>query len=178
MFTVLRRQLGVVRSAISRVTPARSRSFCVASVALVMLCSTAVDAQDATARQQAFTLAGQLMSPFCPGLLLSSCQSQGAHDLKDEITKRLEAGETEEAVVADLVRRFGPGIRGAPEMRGAGLVAWIGPALLGGIGVVVLGVALKRFTRHNTAADANDTAPSGASPELSARVDQELEALD
>ncbi|MEQ1760911.1 MAG: cytochrome c-type biogenesis protein CcmH [Vicinamibacterales bacterium] len=156
----------------------RSRVFVVVAVAAAVLCSTSADAQDATARQQAFTLAGQLMSPFCPGLLLSSCQSQGAHDLKDEITRRLEAGEPQEAIVADLVRRFGPGIRGAPEMQGVGLVAWLGPAVIGGIGVVVLSVALKRFTRRTTAANGNDTAPSDATPALSARVDRELDELD
>ncbi len=166
------------RSSISRVPPVRSRYVPLVVLTIVVLCATAADAQDATARQQAFTLAGQLMSPFCPGLLLSSCQSQGAHDLKEEITKRLEAGETQEAVVSDLVRRFGPGIRGAPEMHGIGLVAWLGPAVIGGIGVLVLGVALRRFTRSSPAADGNDTGRPEVSPELSARVEQALEELD
>ena len=158
----------------------RSRFFVVVvvAVAAAVLCSTSADAQDATARQQAFTLAGQLMSPFCPGLLLSSCQSQGAHDLKDEITRRLEAGEPQEAIVADLVRRFGPGIRGAPELRGVGLVAWLGPAVLGGIGALVLGVALRRFTRSSPPSNGDDTTRPEASPELSARVEQALEELD
>lgn len=130
------------------------------------------------ARQQAFTLSGQLMSPFCPGLLLSSCQSQGAHDLKAEITRRLEAGETQEVIVADLVRRFGPNIRGAPEMRGVGLIAWLGPAVIGGVGVLILGVALRRFARPGPDAEAGTPTQAESSPELSARVDEELDALD
>ncbi len=150
-----------------------------AAIAVVSPYASTVSAQETTARQRAFTLAGQLMSPFCPGLLLSGCQSQGAHDLKNEITTRLEAGETSETVVADLVRRFGPGIRGAPEMKGIGLLAWLGPAVLGGLGAVVLGVALRRFTlQHDAAADVSATAAWAPSPELNARVDRALEDLD
>ncbi len=165
----------------SRASVGRVNQWIVLSLAAVAVLASApqkLHADMTGARQEAFALAGQLMSPFCPGLLLSDCQSQGAHDLKDEIKKRLEAGETREAVVSDLVRRFGPAIRGAPELKGVGLLAWFGPAVIGGLGVVVLSIALKRFTRHTAPQNGNETPFPDASPELSARVERELDALD
>ncbi len=130
------------------------------------------------ARQRAFRLADQLMSPYCPGLLLSSCQSQGAHDLRAEIANRLARGESEEAVIADLVSRFGPGIRGAPETRGFGAVAWSTPAAVGVASLCALVVALVRFrTRRGGAANAPvDDADLSAS--TAERLDAELDALD
>ncbi len=139
---------------------------------------SAIVAGQGDARQRAFNLADQLMSPYCPGLLLSSCQSQGAHDLKAEITARLAAGESEDVVVADLARRFGPGIRGAPEMQGIGLVAWLGPGVIGAVGLLVLGAALRTFVRPVKNGEEERAVRSETSPELSARLDEELDALD
>ena len=45
-------------------------------------------AQGPSATQQAADLAGQLMSPFCPGRLLVDCTSSQAFDLRDEIARR------------------------------------------------------------------------------------------
>jgi cytochrome c-type biogenesis protein CcmH/NrfF len=62
--------------------------------------------------REAAELTRELMSPFCPGLLLSDCQSSGARDLRAEIRARVDAGESKGQIVDDLVARFGPGVRG------------------------------------------------------------------
>jgi len=68
-----------------------------------------------------------VLSPYCPGLSLTACPSQGAFILKDSIRKELAAGRTSEQVWAGLEARFGPSIYAKPKARGVGLLAWIGP---------------------------------------------------
>ena len=67
-------------------------------------------AQSSTVRspeREAHDLIQNLMSPYCPGLLLSDCRSEGGRQLRAEITERMVNGESREAVQADLVARFG-----------------------------------------------------------------------
>ena len=82
----------------------------------------------------------EIMSPYCHGLTLDDCPTQGATELRNEIRAWLMQGRSEDAILDELVLRFGPSILGAPRMSGMGLVAWLVPPLamfLGTIGVVV-----------------------------------------
>lgn len=128
-------------------------------------------------RQQAADLSSQLMSPFCPGRLLVDCTSSQAHDLREAIAVRLSAGESVDAVRADLVRQYGHEILGAPPAAGVGLLAWLLPALLG---VVTFGgVAWKVASAARAAAS---LAPVAAAPagdaRLVAQLDDELRELE
>jgi cytochrome c-type biogenesis protein CcmH len=127
--------------------------------------------------QQAAALTRELMSPFCPGLLLSDCQSSGAGDLRAEIRARLEAGESKDQIVEDLVVRFGPGVRGRPETQGFGGVAWAFPLFLG---VGTLLVVVRRLRKATPDANEQRCAPASADEDTvtAARIDAELCALE
>lgn len=86
-------------------------------------------AQSAEVSTSADKIMAEIMSPYCPGRLLRDCPSGQALQLKEKIISRLSAGESEQAIVADLVATFGEEVRAAPEARGFGLVAWIAPFL-------------------------------------------------
>lgn len=130
-------------------------------------------------RQQAADLARQLMSPFCPGKLLSDCTSSQAYELRDAITARLEAGETVDAVRTDLVRQYGAAMLGAPEARGLGLLAWIVPALIGLVTAAGVGLKVARATRETLAGRALPAAvPAGIDAATLSRLDEELRDLD
>ncbi len=47
-------------------------------------------AQAPSPKQQAADMAGQLMSPFCPGRLLSDCTSPDAGALRQDIAARVD----------------------------------------------------------------------------------------
>ena len=147
------------------------------AAALVLSMAVAVLAQ--TPAQKASTLSGNLMSPFCPGLLLADCQSGRAYELRAEIARRFEAGETAPAIEADLLARFGTVIRATPELRGIGILAWAGPALLAAAALAFVVVVIRGATRRLPAARrrAEDLAGSG-DPAMLERLRIELEALD
>ncbi|MGD9904859.1 MAG: cytochrome c-type biogenesis protein CcmH [Vicinamibacterales bacterium] len=158
--------------------PVRLRSACVAAAlaAALVAVSDHADAQ-VPPRQQATDLASQLMSPFCPGRLLVDCTSSQAYDLRETIAARLAAGESVDAVRADLVQRYGHEILGAPPAAGIGLLAWWLPAL---VGVLTLGGVARKVA---TAAHASPSGrPLAAMPAGEARwierLDDELRDLD
>ena len=86
------------------------------------------------------TLESELMSPFCPGLLLSDCPSPNAAVLRTEITSRIGRGEAPSAITDDLVARYGAQILGSPPAEGFGLLLWIvvpAVALVSGVTLIL-----------------------------------------
>ncbi len=130
-----------------------------------------------SAEQQASVLAHQLMSPYCPGLLLADCRSEGARELRAEILRRLQTGESATTVEDDLVMRFGPSIRTVPPFEGVGLVVWIDPLVLGLAAFSVLVVAVRRATRRNDSSRRSD-ARQQEDPGMEGRLQDELDQLD
>lgn len=108
-----------------------------------------LDASGAAAKSWSYDLAGELMSPYCPGRTLSSCPSPQAAELVQWMVLQEAAGSTREEIVAILVERFGEDILGAPPARGITLWAYILPILgfvIGG-GLVIL--ALRRIVARS-----------------------------
>lgn len=130
------------------------------------------------ASPQAFELAGDIMSPYCPGRTLATCPSPAAAELRVEIATRLAQGESRDAVVQALVARFGQAIRGAPRPEGIGLALWTAPALIGGL---LLGALLNAARRRGGQAQdhrmhvSSEAARRGA---LERRLDAELQQMD
>lgn len=114
-----------------------------AVVACAVAASTA-DGQDVQARfapdveRAATALFSEIMSPYCPGMTLTTCPSPQAAVMKDSIRRVLSEGETPDGLMMGLERVFGPEIRAKPPARGMGLVAWVGPFALLGIGGIGL----------------------------------------
>lgn len=133
-------------------------------------------AQAPSPKQQAADMAGQLMSPFCPGRLLADCTSPDAGVLRKDIAARIAAGETAAAVKADLVRQYGAEILGAPEATGVGWLAWLVPGVLGLASFIAIGVKVVRATRT---APAPALAAAGVTDaQVLTQLDDELRDLD
>ena len=81
------------------------------------------------ANEEARRVYGLVMSPFCPGRLLSDCPSEQATRLKDQILNDLNSGKTSKEVLHQLEGRFGPAVLAMPAGAGMGLVAWVIPPI-------------------------------------------------
>lgn len=128
----------------------------------------------AITRQDARAVAGDIMSPFCPGRTLATCPSPAAADVRVEIERRLTAGESRASIEDDLVRRFGEDMRGAPKPQGVSLLLWIVPGLFGVTFVAGMAVMLRRRRASAAQAAAPEVFPAG----VEARLDEELADLD
>lgn len=122
--------------------------------------------------REARTLFGEILSPYCPGLTLTSCPSEGAFQLKDAIRAQLASGMAPADVMKGLEARFGPQIHARPPATGFGLLAWIGPFLL--IGIAGAGITwwIRSSARASTAPA--ESAVPDVEPEMRARLDAAL----
>ncbi|MDP1572080.1 MAG: cytochrome c-type biogenesis protein CcmH [Vicinamibacterales bacterium] len=124
---------------------------------------------------EAQAIAGAIMSPFCPGLVLTACPSENARELRTEIRERLEAGEARSAIEADLVARFGQGVLADPSSLPGGRIAVLVPAALGLAGLVAIAAFLRRSTRRGGDTETpHDPPPDDA---LADQLDDELARL-
>jgi cytochrome c-type biogenesis protein CcmH/NrfF len=125
--------------------------------------------------QQDFDLAGEIMSPYCPGRTLAACPSSAAAELRMEVALRLSTGESRDAIVEALVGRFGEEIRGAPRPTGFGLLLWLWPPLLGGLLLVAV---LAVGWRSRAGAEGGGGASTAALDAMHRRLDVELDEMD
>ncbi|MBI3792295.1 MAG: cytochrome c-type biogenesis protein CcmH [Gemmatimonadetes bacterium] len=93
---------------------------------------------------EAARLIDQVMSPFCPGLVLTNCPSLSADSLRRAIRARFDAGATREQVMQELSATYGDAIRSAPAQSGFGLLAWVVPGGLVLVGALVMTMFIRR----------------------------------
>ena len=126
--------------------------------------------QEEVRNRQAQDLYDSVMSPFCPGRLLRDCPSAAAGELKDKIALDLASGLLPDAILQDLVNRYGNQVLSAPRSEGIGNLAWWLPLLflLAGLALILSWLGLHRGSR-----------PEGSSlpldPDTQKRIDKELE---
>lgn len=121
----------------------------------------------------AYELAGELMSPFCPGRTLADCPSDAAKSLVMWMVVQEAAGRTREDVREELLARYGEVMRPQPKAEGIGLTAYLIPAAVFAGGGVLVGYFLHRQTRR-ARAEAPAPADVERDPELERRLDEEL----
>lgn len=139
---------------------------------VVTTTASAVDLPPAQ-ESQAQALFGSLLSPFCPGRLISDCPSGKASELKDTIRGEIASGKTIETIRQELFSQFGEDtLRPVPKEEGFGLVGWLLPGLFFLVGVVILARWLRGMnTSHPLPSDAS------VDPALEARIRRDLEDL-
>lgn len=129
-------------------------------------------ARDLTREQERIVreVSESVMSPFCPGRLLSNCPSSGAHELKEKIRKEVLAGKSEDEILNELILIYGDQIRAAPTSRGFGLTAWLMPFIfvIGGLAFTLLWLKSKQ----NLPAEKQ---LESLTPEMQERIERELE---
>ena len=134
-----------------------------------------VRGRDDTRAQRLF---GEFMSPFCPGLTLATCPSEGADSLRWDIRERLDHGETPRQIRAAYVAAWGSRILGAPPLTSWSLGLWLSPAVLlvAGAGGVLVWLRSHGHEGGASGAAAADVLP--ADDVLRQQLADELKALD
>jgi len=83
----------------------------------------------AVTADQVNTIAHKLYCPVCENITLDTCATAACEDWRNEIHLQLEAGRTEDQIIADFVQRFGDRVVGTPQdsaLRALSLVTpWI-----------------------------------------------------
>ncbi len=82
--------------------------------------------------------------PTCRGLSAAQSDAPAAESIRDEIRRRVQAGETDTQIKEYLVSRFGEDIILQPEPEGVGLLVWALPVAAGTAAVAGLVLVLRR----------------------------------
>ena len=131
-------------------------------MALAALGARAAEAVDTVAdpaleaRVQA--LSAELRCLVCQNQSLADSHADLALDLKRQVREQLQAGRSEQQVVAYMTERYGDFVRYRPELKLSTLLLWAGPALMAGGGLLGWRRAVRRGGRMQAAA--GNTGPS------------------
>ncbi len=115
-------------------------------------------------------VAAQLRCVVCQSLSVADSPSEIAHQMKDIIRERLAAGESPEQVRAYFVEKYGTWILLAPPREGFNLLVWVVPFVGLGLGLVLIFVMLRRWSRRPTAPPGVDR----IDPAMRARIRREM----
>ena len=125
----------------------------VLTLCLLGTASAAIDAyefKDEAERARYRTLVEELRCPKCQNQNIADSNAPIAMDLRREIYRMLEEGQSNEQIVDYLVARYGDFVLYKPPVNTKNLVLWYGPAALLVIGFGVLAFILVRRRRSVT----------------------------
>ncbi len=155
----------------------RSRALSALLLFAVLAGPTLASAQQGEAAGWGYSLAHELMSPFCPGRTLAQCTSPQSEQLRQWILMQEAAGASQEEVRANLLERYGDAIRSAPKAEGWGLFAYVLPVVFFlGAGVLVI-FFLQRLVRSSPRSVAPGPGALPPAPRGNALQEAELERL-
>jgi cytochrome c-type biogenesis protein CcmH len=117
-------------------------------MALVLVAALAVGARGQsgppTDAQRVNRIADQVRCPTCRGLSAADSDAPAARAVREEVLRRVQAGETDGAILAYLVSRYDASILLKPEGDGVAGLVWALP--VAGL-VVAIGALILAFRR-------------------------------
>jgi cytochrome c-type biogenesis protein CcmH len=114
-------------------------------------------------------VAAQLRCVVCQSLSVADSPSETAHQMKDIIRERLAAGESPEQVRAYFVEKYGNWILLSPPRQGFNLLVWVVPFAGLGLGLVLVLLVVRRWSRRPAPAQAPPVDPA-----MRARIRREM----
>lgn len=119
----------------------------VLSVGLAGMAHAAIDAyqfRDEAERARYSELTRELRCPKCQNQDIADSNAPIAADLRKEIYRMLEEGQSNRQIIDFMVDRYGEFVRYKPELSSRTWLLWFGPAVLLGGGLVVIAVVVGR----------------------------------
>lgn len=115
------------------------------------------DGRPPTAAQRAERIAAEVRCPTCQGLAVSESDAPASVAVRDEIRRRVTAGESDDEVRAYLVSRYGRDILLVPEGTGVAALVWALPVAALVCAGAGLALAFRRWgSRPRAAPSAED----------------------
>ena len=128
-----------------------------AVVALLVALATPVHAQaqsDSVLEARTTAVARQLRCPVCQGESIQDSPAQLAKEMRDLMREQLRAGRSPDEVKAYFVSKYGEQILLQPKATGFNLVAYALPWVAVLVGLLVIVVAVRKWTRAPPEVDA------------------------
>jgi len=124
-----------------------SRLLLVILLALPMIVQAkeaAPTADDPVLEQRLMNLATELRCLVCQNQSLADSHADLAIDLRNQVREQMKAGKTDDEIRTWLTQRYGDFVLYRPPVRSTTALLWVGPFLLLLVGLVGLGLYLRR----------------------------------
>ncbi|GIK37511.1 MAG: hypothetical protein BroJett011_13440 [Chloroflexota bacterium] len=148
---------------------------------MLLLLGGVAYAQQPISDDEVNAVAKKLYCPVCENTPLDVCPTQACKDWRAMIRQQLSDGWTETEVLTYFEAKFGPQVLAQPPVRGFTVLVWILPIIGLAGGAVFLWLLLRRWQkrrlgREQPVASAGATGSLNLTPDLLARIEQEVEA--
>jgi cytochrome c-type biogenesis protein CcmH len=149
---------------------------------LVLVLAVALSAAPAVGQQPAlhvnerevYEIAAQLRCVVCQNLSVADSPSEMASQMRGIVRERLAAGDSPAQVIEYFVGKYGDWILLSPRRRGFTMLVWIAPFAAVAVGLAVVAVVVRRWTRRARARVG--AAPDSVSAAMRERIRREMEA--
>jgi cytochrome c-type biogenesis protein CcmH len=94
--------------------------------------------------QRYHILSQELRCPKCQNQNIADSNAPISQDLRKLLYEKLEAGASDEAILRDMVERYGEFVRYRPDAQGATLWLWLAPGLMLLAGLFALALFIRR----------------------------------
>jgi cytochrome c-type biogenesis protein CcmH len=136
-----------------------SRLALVLLTTLALLLAASSAAASESAEREALEIARLLKCPVCQNLAVADSGSELAGQMREIIRRKVEAGESRDAILAYFVSAYGEEVLATPQTGGFTGLVWLGAAAIPLAGLAVTALYLRRrLTPSPTADSAADDA--------------------
>lgn len=115
-------------------------------VVVVALVVGTVGGEEPTPAERAFDLTGRFACPVCDGEAVRDSNAGAAVEIRAEITRRVQAGQSDEEVLRALADSYGSRYVLTPAASGASSLVWVLPVAVGILAFAGLAYAFVRWT--------------------------------
>ena len=144
---------------------------------LVTLLATSARAQQPALHvneREVYEVAAQLRCVVCQNLSVADSPSEMAVQMRGIVRERLARGETPAQVTEYFVDKYGEWILLSPRRSGFTLLVWMAPLVAVAVGLALVAVLLRRWTRRARMLRA--AAPAAVETAMSERIRREMES--
>jgi cytochrome c-type biogenesis protein CcmH len=150
-----------------------TRGWAGAAAAVVLAVGLGWAAAATVDEQTVHDVATQLRCVVCQSLSVADSPSETANQMRGVIRERLAAGDSPEQVRAYFVEKYGDWILLSPPKSGFTLLVWVVPFVALGIGLVLVAVVVRRWSRTPQTAT-----PPHLDPAVRERIRREMSGMD
>jgi cytochrome c-type biogenesis protein CcmH len=150
-----------------------TRGLASAAAAMMLVAVLGPAAAAPVDEQTVHDVASQLRCVVCQSLSVADSPSETANQMRGIIRERLAAGDNPEQVRAYFVEKYGDWILLSPPKSGFTLLVWVVPFVGLGIGLVLVAVVVRRWSRAPQSA-----APAPLDPAVRERIRREMSEMD